>query len=248
MQPEPVAGVFHGKIHVVAIGDAGDVCQLDLAYKIKPEQLIPGVVQMALQVKLARLFRLDAGKIAAFFGQLGFHRGIPPDDQILRLALLGGEHRFQQERGIGVVVVQKGQIFPPGPVHAVVASGASALVFLVDHHKAGVGLGVAVADGAGAVRAAVVHQDALPIGKGLGGEAVQAAGQIFFRPVYGNHDADLGHKCSLFHVQNDAADLVHLAGLQSLEQRQGEHLGRQPLGVGGGGGIVPVAVAGVVRD
>ena len=101
---------------------------------------------------------------------------------------------FQGLELIAVVGIQKGDIVPLGLLETQIPGGADALVFLpVEDPDPGVLGGELVAKGRGTVGAAVVHQEELPVGKGLAGHAVQTAVQELLRLVDGDDDRDTGH-------------------------------------------------------
>ena len=78
-------------------------------------------------------------------------------------------------------------------VEAKVAGGAYSAVGLVDGLDARVGGGVAVADGAGAVGAAIVDEQQLPIGIGLRNDAVDAPLEPLLGIIYWYYNAEFTH-------------------------------------------------------
>ena len=86
-----------------------------------------------------------------------------------------------------IIAVHKGDIFSPGPVQPGVPGAAQAAVFLVDNGDPGVYLGIAVADAAGTVGGAVVHQKNLP-DRLLGQNGIQAPLQKGGHIIYGDDD------------------------------------------------------------
>ena len=98
---------------------------------------------------------------------------------------------------VAVVRVQKGDIRPPDIVQAQVPGLADAAVaLLVEHPDAVVLTGQLVAQGRGAVGAAVVHQQQLPVGKGLAADAFHTVPEKFLRLIDGHDDGNAGHRRS----------------------------------------------------
>ena len=93
-------------------------------------------------------------------------------------------------RGDPVVAVQELEVGPPGGVQGPVPGGGDAGVRLVQRPHPGVLGGVAVAEGAGAVGAAVLHQQQLKIRVLLVQDAVHTAGEGLFGPIDRDDDTD----------------------------------------------------------
>ena len=123
------------------------------------------------------------------------------DDQV---AVVLSRRLHQQLGGVGrdpVVAVQELKIDAPGPADANVPGIGHAGVLLVDDLDPGIRQGIRVADGAGAVLAAVVHQQQLKIRVLLAQDTVDAAANGLFRVVYGYDDADgWCHRAALLKV------------------------------------------------
>ena len=100
-----------------------------------------------------------------------------------------GVQLFQIIRRHHVVRVHKGDGLAPGNVQPGVAGGGKTAVLLVDDLHPGVPGGIAVAEGAAAVGAAVVHKDELKIGKGLAQQALGTGGQAVLHLVHRHDDA-----------------------------------------------------------
>ena len=96
-----------------------------------------------------------------------------------------------------VVGVRENDEFSGGGVHACISCrGQSAVGLVDDPDEAGVGSGVAVAEGGTAVGGAVVHQDDLKIPAGLGEDGIHAPAQQGFHVIYGDHKGK--HGCTSF--------------------------------------------------
>ena len=145
----------------------------------------------------------DLGPAVDPGGELGLDGLLPAGPEIGKAA--GGGVRagllpeipkgFQSLELIAVVGVQKGNIVPLGLVDSQVSGLADALVLLPVKDANPIVLGgEPVAQGGGAVGGPVIHQDELPIGKGLAGYAVETAVQELLRLVDGDDDRDTGHR------------------------------------------------------
>ena len=110
----------------------------------------------------------------------------------------------QQLGGVGrdpVVTVQELEIDARSPADTDIPGIGHAGVLLVDDLDPGIRQGIRVADGAGAVLAAVVHQQQLKIRVLLAQDTVDAAANGLFRVVYGYDDADgWCHRAALLKV------------------------------------------------
>src|SRR4051794_37798602 len=102
-----------------------------------------------------------------------------------------GEFAEAGGEGVGeepVVGVEEDQVVPGGVAQAGVAGGGQAAVGLADADHAGVAGG----DGAGVVGGAVVDDDDLDPGVGLGQDAVEGVGKEVGLVVAGDDDRDQG--------------------------------------------------------
>ena len=131
-------------------------------------------------------------------GRLLRHR-VAVDAAVTALGDLGaarGAQAVQLLEHVGVqpvVAVHKGEVFARGGLDAGVARAGQATVRLVDDLHPGIGGGVFVADGAAPVGRAVVHQDHLEVGKGLGQDRIHTAAQIALHVIYRDDHTDLWH-------------------------------------------------------
>ena len=123
------------------------------------------------------------------------------DDQV---AVMVPGCLHQQLGGVGrdpVVTVQELEIDARSPADTDIPGIGHAGVLLVDDLDPGIRQGIRVADGAGAVLAAVVHQQQLKIRVLLAQDTVDAAANGLFRVVYGYDDADgWCHRAALLKV------------------------------------------------
>ena len=101
---------------------------------------------------------------------------------------------LQRRRLKGVIGVQKSDIRSRGLLQPQISGGGHAAVGLVEHANAGVSCGVAVAQGRRTVPAAIVDEQQLPIGKGLGQNALYTLGQQRFRLIDRYDHRNSGHK------------------------------------------------------
>ena len=199
--PEPRLDVIQAENHVVAVIHVLFMGNAVLLDQIHAEQLVPHVVKPRIHVQLAHVFGgavLHRQGLGQGPRQLVSTVAPVPQHHAVQACLLLLQGRFQQAGGQHIVVVHKIQPLAAGILHAHVPGNGASLVDLMDDLKPAVLRGVPVAHRTGAIRAAVVHQDALPIGKGLGGEAVQAAGQQVLSLVYGDYNAHQRHGLTHF--------------------------------------------------
>ena len=104
----------------------------------------------------------------------------------------------QRLQALGLVLVvgiQKGDAGPPDMVQADIPGLADAAVaLLVEHPDAVILPGQLIAEGRGAVGAAVIHQQQLPVGKGLPPHALHAVSEKFLRLIDRHNDGNAGHR------------------------------------------------------
>ena len=104
----------------------------------------------------------------------------------------------QRLQALGLVLivgVQKGDIGPPDMVKAHIPGLADAAVaLLVEHPDAVILPGQLIAESRGAVGAAVIHQQQLPVGKGLPPYALHAVSEKFLRLIDRHNDGNAGHR------------------------------------------------------
>ena len=93
-----------------------------------------------------------------------------------------------------VVRIHKADVIPAGIVQPNVQSGGRATVFLVEHPDAVILPGQLIAESRGAVGAAVIHQQQLPVGKGLPPHALHAVSEKFLRLIDRHNDGNAGHR------------------------------------------------------
>ena len=112
------------------------------------------------------------------------------DHQVALVLPGGADQRGGSVGGDPVVAVEKLQVFARCVVQRQVPGGGDAGVFLVEHPYPAVLPCIGVAQGAGAVGAAVVHQEKLKVLVGLIQNTVHAPLQRFFRVVDRHDDTD----------------------------------------------------------
>ena len=112
------------------------------------------------------------------------------DHQIAAMGLCGPDQRAGGVWGDPVITVQKLEIDALSQIQGMVAGGGDPGVFLVDRSHPGIPGGKFIADRAGAVGAAVVHQKQLQVGKLLVQDAGHTAPDGLFRIVNRHNDAD----------------------------------------------------------
>ena len=192
------ADVFQIEHEVLAPADFRVHLQMVLFNNLPPVQLIP---EYAV-IEIRRVFHHVGGELLSrhaavlldipLLGDALSRHPVKIRDHQIAAVLLG--HAHQELRGVRrdpVVAVGKLKIGSPGVSHRQVPGRRHAAVFLMDHADPHIPRGVLVADGAGAILAAVVDEQQLEIRILLPEYAVHAAPQIFLRIVNrhnnGNH-------------------------------------------------------------
>ena len=118
--------------------------------------------------------RQDAGRGQICLPQIPVFPEPAADGNLRAVLLQGAQQAFIQLRLQPVVAVHESQLVPPRVLDAQVAGGGQAAVFRVEGPDAGVCGGVAVADRPAAIRGAVVDQEDLQVGVGLGHNPVRS--------------------------------------------------------------------------
>ena len=200
----PVSGqiVPHEGAVLVAVPDGLVKAHPVSAHQIQVQKLAPGRRKRCVVVQVRGL----PGRIALHRGvrrerpvrQLFPDLRVQPQHKIAEEPLLHGQKRFQCAGGQQIVLIHQHRIRAFRGGKARVACAAHAAVRLVDDPKAAVLRRPLVADFAGIVRAAVVHQQRLPVRHGLRLQACKAPGQILCHIVNRDYYAHLCHKVPRF--------------------------------------------------
>lgn len=111
------------------------------------------------------------------------------DNGHVGVGLLDGGEENLVHVGVDVVVtVDEADVAPLGHRQAGVAGTGEALILLMYDFETWVAGGELVADGAGAVGRAVINDNALPVGEGLVGNALEALAHVSLYVIDGHDD------------------------------------------------------------
>ena len=115
--------------------------------------------------------------------------GIITADRVRAGILCGGAHSLVHGGVDPVVAVHEGDVLALCVPKTCLPGRYQSAVFLVKTVKARVLFGIAVTEVAGAVCGAVVNENHLEVGEGLGQDTVQAADEVGFHIIYGYDDS-----------------------------------------------------------
>ena len=162
----------------------------DIRKQLRPVKLVPGRrIQMVPgkdppgQLHAGNRLLFLRAKPRSHFDRFLAHIPASGTDQLYIAAAGTGKQLFITVRRNPVVTVHKAQPLSPGNVDPRITGTAQAAVFLVDHPDPGIPGRIFVADGAAAVRGAIVHQDQLKVRDRLGKNGIHAPGKIAFHLI-----------------------------------------------------------------
>ena len=202
----------HAEQHIFTDGDVEVEADAFFCNQGSAEELVPDISDQFL---LLQPIELGAEGYGIGIVGIGFCLGrslvVPEslDDTIylrVPLHLLG---KSLQEAGFHPVVgIDEGDVFAPCGFDAAVAGGGDAGVLLVDDVDVNLNVNpnvdlcvlparILIADGSGAVGAAVIHQDELEVAERLGEQAIDTAPQIRRHVVH--RDDDRYQRTRIFH-------------------------------------------------